>query len=95
MHPVLTGDFCGLQQMIKQNTLPFIFDTSLPTRFGVLPRYAKDESAIKWFEVPAVMMFHVANAWQEGDVIKLYTCCFDQVTHQAFFPFLFFSKCAG
>lgn len=69
-----------LQQMIKQNTLPFIFDTSLPTRFGVLPRYAKDESDMKWFEVPALMMFHVANAWQEGDVIKLHTCCFDQVS---------------
>lgn len=65
--------------MVKNNTLPFVFDNQLPTRFGVLPRYANNEDAIRWFEVPAVMMFHVANAWQEGNLIKLYSCCFDQV----------------
>ena len=67
------------QAMVKNNTLPFLFDNQLPTRFGVLPRYAKNEDAIRWFEVPAVMMFHVANAWQDGNTIKLYSCCFDQV----------------
>lgn len=65
--------------MVKKNTLPFVFENQLPTRFGVLRRYAKNEDAIRWFEVPAVMMFHVANAWQEGNTIKLYSCCFDQV----------------
>ena len=32
----------------------------------------------------AVMIFHVANAWQEGtkkDIIKLYACCFEEVLH--------------
>ncbi len=65
--------------MIKKRTLPFVFDSSLPTRFGILPRYAENEDAIRWFEVPAVMMFHVANAWQEGNEVKLFSCCFDQV----------------
>lgn len=65
--------------MVKSGTLPFVFDTQLPTRFGVLPRYAENEDDIKWFEVPAVMMFHVANAWQEGNTIRLSSCCFDQV----------------
>lgn len=69
--------------MVKNNTLPFVFDNQLPTRFGVLPRYAKNEDAIRWFEVPAVMMFHVANAWQEGNTIKLYSCCFDKVCVQS------------
>ena len=73
--------------MVKNNTLPFVFDDQLPTRFGILPRYAKNEDAIRWFEVPAVMMFHVANAWQEGNIIKLYSCCFDQVRQQ--FPLLY------
>ena len=28
----------------------------------------------------AVMIFHVANAWQEGkDIVKLYACCFEEV----------------
>ena len=68
------------QEMVKKRSLPFVFDESLPTRFGVLPRYAQNEDAMRWFEVPAVMMFHVANAWQEGNDIKLFSCCFDQVT---------------
>ena len=67
--------------MVKKRTLPFVFDSSLPTRFGVLPRYAENEDAMRWFEVPAVMMFHVANAWQEGNQIKLVSCCFEQVSH--------------
>lgn len=70
---------CLVQEMVKSKTLPFVFDNTLPTCFGVLPRYAKSEDAIKWFEVPAVMMFHVANAWQQGSTVKLYSCCFDQV----------------
>lgn len=65
-------------EMVKKRTLPFVFDSSLPTRFGVLPRYAENEDAMQWFEVPAVMMFHVANAWQEGNQIKLVSCCFEQ-----------------
>ena len=68
--------------MVKSRTLPFVYDDQLPTRFGVLPRYAKDEDAIRWFEVPAVMMFHVANAWQEGNIVKLVSCCFDEVRSQ-------------
>ena len=59
-----------------------MYDDQLPTRFGVLPRYAKNEDAIRWFEVPAVMMFHVANAWQEGNTVKLVSCCFDEVRSQ-------------
>lgn len=28
----------------------------------------------------AVMIFHVANAWQEGkDLVKLYACCLEEV----------------
>lgn len=65
--------------MVKKRTLPFVYDDSLPTRFGILPRYAQNEDAMRWFEVPAVMMFHVANAWQEGNEVKLFSCCFDQV----------------
>ncbi|DBA75024.1 hypothetical protein WJX77_000411 [Trebouxia sp. C0004] len=65
-------------EMVKKRTLPFVFDESQPTRFGILPRYAQKEDAMRWFEVPAVMMFHVANAWQDGNEVKLFSCCFDQ-----------------
>ena len=29
---------------------------------------------LRWFEVPAMQIFHSINAWQEGSTIKLYTC---------------------
>ncbi|KAJ9556287.1 hypothetical protein OSB04_010901 [Centaurea solstitialis] len=36
-------------------------------RVGVIPRYAKDEKEIKWFEVPGWNNIHSINAWEEGD----------------------------
>lgn len=34
------------------------FDHSKPARIGILPRYAKNESTIKWFELPTCYAFH-------------------------------------
>ncbi|XP_073010113.1 9-cis-epoxycarotenoid dioxygenase NCED1, chloroplastic-like [Typha latifolia] len=36
-------------------------------RIGVLPRYATDESEMRWFEVPGFNMMHSLNAWEEDD----------------------------
>ncbi|KAF8365249.1 hypothetical protein HHK36_032739 [Tetracentron sinense] len=36
-------------------------------RIGVIPRYAKDESEMKWFEVPGFNIVHAINAWDEGE----------------------------
>ncbi|XP_071718223.1 probable carotenoid cleavage dioxygenase 4, chloroplastic [Rutidosis leptorrhynchoides] len=36
-------------------------------RLGVLPRYAKNESQIMWFNVPGLNIVHVINAWDEDD----------------------------
>lgn len=67
--------------MVKKGSVPFHFDKTRPTRFGVLPRYASDASAIRWFEAPGegFMIFHVSNAWQEGSLVKLYVCAFKEV----------------
>ncbi|XP_042493200.1 probable carotenoid cleavage dioxygenase 4, chloroplastic [Macadamia integrifolia] len=41
-------------------------------RIGVIPRYAKDESEMKWFEVPGFNIIHAINAWdEEEDVIVM------------------------
>ncbi|MCD7470851.1 putative carotenoid cleavage dioxygenase 4, chloroplastic [Datura stramonium] len=42
-------------------------------RLGVIPRYAKDESEMKWFDVPGFNIVHAINAWDEdgGDTIVL------------------------
>ncbi|KAL2472232.1 putative carotenoid cleavage dioxygenase 4 [Abeliophyllum distichum] len=42
-------------------------------RLGVIPRYAKDESEMKWFDVPGFNIVHAINGWDEddGDTIVL------------------------
>ncbi|KAM7252085.1 hypothetical protein ACFE04_023968 [Oxalis oulophora] len=37
------------------------------SRIGVIPRYAKDESQMKWFDVPGFNIIHATNAWDEDD----------------------------
>ncbi|KAE9446173.1 hypothetical protein C3L33_21928, partial [Rhododendron williamsianum] len=42
-------------------------------RLGVIPRYAKDESEMRWFEVPGFNIVHAINAWDEdgGDTVVM------------------------
>ncbi len=43
-------------------------------------RCAPCAAQVRWFELPPVMIFHVANAWQEGEhTVKLFACCFTDV----------------
>ena len=46
-------------------------------RFGILPRYAKG-SGIKWFDVDPCYVFHVLNAFEQGDEVVVYGCRFPQ-----------------
>ncbi|CAK9238338.1 unnamed protein product [Sphagnum jensenii] len=52
----------------------FNFDPSKEARLGLLPRYAKNESQIRWFTIPPCMIFHTVNAWEEGDEVVLIAC---------------------
>lgn len=61
------------KEMVK-GQLIFSFDATKKARFGVLPRYAKDDNLIRWFELPNCFIFHNANAWEEGDEVVLITC---------------------
>ncbi|XP_024025912.1 carotenoid 9,10(9',10')-cleavage dioxygenase 1 isoform X1 [Morus notabilis] len=62
------------KEMVKENKMIYQFDTTKKARFGVLPRYAKNELLIKWFELPSCFIFHNANAWEEEDEVVLITC---------------------
>ncbi|PHT43844.1 Carotenoid 9,10(9',10')-cleavage dioxygenase 1, partial [Capsicum baccatum] len=62
------------KEMVKNKQLAYNFDPTKKARFGVLPRYAKNESLIKWFELPNCFIFHNANAWKEGYDVVLITC---------------------
>ncbi|KVH89869.1 Carotenoid oxygenase [Cynara cardunculus var. scolymus] len=52
---------------------PVSADTGKVSRVGVIPRYAKDESEMKWFEVPGWNNVHSVNAWEEdgGDTVVM------------------------
>lgn len=54
--------------------MPFVHDSSLPSSFAVLPRHAKDLKEVRWFKGETAMAFHIANAWEEGNSIKLVGC---------------------
>ena len=44
--------------MVKEKKSAFTFDATKRARFGILPRYAKDELQIRWFELPNCFIFH-------------------------------------
>ncbi|KAJ1691247.1 hypothetical protein LUZ63_015402 [Rhynchospora breviuscula] len=52
-------------EILLGNGLPFGYDASKVPRLGVLPRYAVNESEIRWFEIPGFNVFHSINAWEE------------------------------
>lgn len=60
-------------ERMQQGQPPLMFESELPSRFGILPRHG-DNSNIRWFESPACFVFHVLNAYEEGDEVVLIAC---------------------
>jgi len=54
-----------------KNRLWHIHVADLPTRFGVVPRKGGEP---KWFEFPTCYIYHVINAWEEGDEVVMAAC---------------------
>ncbi|XP_031503109.1 zeaxanthin 7,8(7',8')-cleavage dioxygenase, chromoplastic-like [Nymphaea colorata] len=44
---------------------PVGYDAGKVARIGVIPRYATDDSEMKWIEVPGFNFVHTVNAWDE------------------------------
>ncbi|WP_163509898.1 carotenoid oxygenase family protein [Fodinicola acaciae] len=55
----------------RQGRHKIVFDRSLPARFGVLPRYGSD---VRWFEASSCYIYHVVNAWEDGDEVVMDVC---------------------
>nr|AYK03325.1 carotenoid cleavage dioxygenases 4 [Camellia sinensis] len=58
-------------------------DSAKVPRIGVIPRYAKDESEMRWFEVPGFNIIHAINAWDEdgGDTVVMVAPNISAVEH--------------
>ncbi|KAK9072047.1 hypothetical protein SSX86_008479 [Deinandra increscens subsp. villosa] len=52
---------------------PVSADPGKVSRLGLIPRYAKNESEMRWFEVPGINFVHCINAWEEdgGDTVVM------------------------
>jgi carotenoid cleavage dioxygenase len=61
------------QQAAREGRHKIVFDRSLPSRFGVLPRKGAG-SEIRWFTASPCYIYHVVNAWEDGDEIVLDVC---------------------
>lgn len=53
---------------MKEKKFIFSFDPTVKARFGILPRYAKNEMLIRWFELPNCFIFH--NGEQRHSVLS-------------------------
>ena len=64
--------------------LPMLtFDRERSSRIGVLRKDASSELGIRWFKLPAMYAYHVANAWQERGSngwikIHIFLCVYDK-----------------
>ena len=49
------------------------FHPELKTRYGVISRYGAGDS-IRWFDFSPCYIYHVVNAWEEGDSVVMVGC---------------------
>ncbi|CAI9757149.1 unnamed protein product [Fraxinus pennsylvanica] len=59
-----------MSEMISGGS-PVVYDKEKVSRFGVLDKYAKDASSMKWVEVPDCFCFHLWNAWEEPETDEI------------------------
>ena len=49
------------------------WDPSNGSRIGIVPRFGDDET-IRWFDIEESFLFHVANAFEQGDEVVMQAC---------------------
>ena len=60
-------------KLLERNVHKVTYYPELPSRFAILPRYGNRES-VRWFEATPCFIYHVVNAWEEGDEIIMDAC---------------------
>lgn len=49
------------------------YHREMPARFGVVPRHGSSDQ-VRWFSAEPCYIYHVVNAWEEGDSIVMIAC---------------------
>lgn len=61
------------EEALRHGRHKIVFNSHLPTRLGVIPRHGPAES-LRWFEFSPCFIYHVINAWEEGDEVVMVGC---------------------
>ncbi len=59
--------------LMQRDVHKVTFYPDIPSRFGIIPRYGSNAD-IKWFEASPTYIYHVINAWEEGDEVIMEAC---------------------
>ncbi|OMO77031.1 Carotenoid oxygenase [Corchorus olitorius] len=57
----------SLAKVLMGRGTPVVYEPKQRTRFGVIPRQAKCDSEMKWFEVQGFNAAHIINSWESSD----------------------------
>ncbi|MDJ0835690.1 MAG: carotenoid oxygenase family protein [Acidobacteriota bacterium] len=60
-------------EAVKHGKQRIDFFPEIPTRFAVIPRHG-GEADIRWFEAEPCYIYHVVNAWDNGDEVVMDVC---------------------
>jgi carotenoid cleavage dioxygenase len=84
--PRLPHDMGLTENFIILHDLPVIFTegglrnsqwqikvADIPARFGVVPRNGRGDQ-VRWFETDTCYIYHVVNAWEDGDEVVMTAC---------------------
>ena len=89
-NPVLMHDFAITEQYTifmdlplifsrrkaVRSHVPFRFDPTHPTRFGIMPRHGNHKN-LRWFDVQPCYVYHTLNAYEQGDEVVVIGCRVD------------------
>ena len=64
--------------MIKGGALPFVWKDGVQSRIGVMPKTGTTKD-MKWFNIDPAFVFHVMNAYEQGDDILLDVARYDHL----------------
>ncbi|MEU8124348.1 carotenoid oxygenase family protein [Spirillospora sp. NPDC049024] len=73
------------QQARAAGKYRIFYDKSLVSRFAVLPRHGDGAADVRWFEAKPCYIYHVINAWEQGDEIVMDVCRVKNPQHQTTF----------